>query len=152
MPEHLLAHQAEWRARVPLICFEVVESHLPDRVMRQYGLRQLVPGPCDTSVFLHGIDRRGKAETNWELEHWRYIELWNGRLDMVHEGDPVDDDMDLHDPYMVWYRRVTRRFINPSFTPPSTHYQPVHDVVQGLVSSYNCNYYFLFLTMTVSYI
>ncbi|CAH9138829.1 unnamed protein product, partial [Cuscuta epithymum] len=29
-----------WRARVPLICFDIVELHLPDRVMRQFGFEQ----------------------------------------------------------------------------------------------------------------
>ncbi|XP_021725271.1 serine/threonine-protein phosphatase 7 long form homolog [Chenopodium quinoa] len=70
MPAHLLEHQGEWRARVPLICFEVVESHLPDRVMRQFRLQQPIPQNCDTVVRLHDIDRRGKTETNWALEHW----------------------------------------------------------------------------------
>jgi len=145
MPPDLLDHQAEWRARVPVICFEVVASHLPDRVMRQFGLRQDVPGTCDTSAELHAIDRRGRSETNWQLEHWRFIQLWNGRLDWVQEGYPMYGDMDPRDPYMQWYRRITRRFINPSFTPPSTHYQPAHDVVQGLVSFFHCLLYISFI-------
>ncbi|XP_021752278.1 uncharacterized protein LOC110717807 [Chenopodium quinoa] len=39
--------------------------------------------------------------------------------------------MDPTDSYMVWYRRITRRFINPSYTPQSTHYHPAYDVING---------------------
>ncbi|KAG9453176.1 hypothetical protein H6P81_006080 [Aristolochia fimbriata] len=30
-----------WLSRIPLICFEIVELHVPDRVMLQFGLEQL---------------------------------------------------------------------------------------------------------------
>lgn len=134
MPGHLLEHEAEWRARTPVICFEVVESHLPDRVLRQYGIRQPVPQPCDTSTRLHGVDRRGKAETDWSVEHRAYVELWHRRLEFVVGGVPMQGVLQPHDPYMVWYQRITRRFINPSYTPPSTHYHPAYDVIYGYVS------------------
>ncbi|XP_021761092.1 uncharacterized protein LOC110725929 [Chenopodium quinoa] len=39
--------------------------------------------------------------------------------------------MDPYDPYMEWYMRITRRFINPSYTPPSAHYHPSFDVIRG---------------------
>ena len=32
-----------WFARVPLMHFWIVEFHYPDRVMRQFGLRQAIP-------------------------------------------------------------------------------------------------------------
>ncbi|XP_021725067.1 serine/threonine-protein phosphatase 7 long form homolog [Chenopodium quinoa] len=132
MPEHLLEHRAEWLARTPMICFEVVESHLPDRVLRQFGLQQPIPMPCDTSIRLHGIDRRGKLETNWALEHHQFIELWDQRLESIVDGHLFQGVMDPRDPYMVWYRQITRLFINPTYTPPSTHYHPAYDVISGL--------------------
>ncbi|CAH9081634.1 unnamed protein product [Cuscuta europaea] len=33
-------HTEIWRACVPLMCFDVVEHHFPDRVLRQFGLQQ----------------------------------------------------------------------------------------------------------------
>ncbi|CAH9087355.1 unnamed protein product, partial [Cuscuta epithymum] len=36
-------HYRIWRARVPLICFDIVELHLPDRVLRQFGYEQVIP-------------------------------------------------------------------------------------------------------------
>lgn len=101
MPAHLLDHQAEWRARTPMICFEVVDNHLPDRVMRQFGLRQPVTQQCDTSIRLHGVDRREKGETNWSVEHRVYIDLWQRWLEFVVGTDPMQGVMDPHDPYMV---------------------------------------------------
>ncbi|XP_057527841.1 uncharacterized protein LOC130806685 [Amaranthus tricolor] len=47
-----------WRSRCPLICFDIVELHLPDRVMRQFGLEQVIPQAYDTQPQLHAIDRR----------------------------------------------------------------------------------------------
>ncbi|XP_057956816.1 serine/threonine-protein phosphatase 7 long form homolog [Malania oleifera] len=54
-----------WVARVPLICFHIIEWYLPDRVMRQFGFRQVIPAPFMTSGVdivgddLHGMDGRG---------------------------------------------------------------------------------------------
>jgi hypothetical protein len=40
--------------RCPLICFYVVEYHLPHRVARQFGLRQeFLVEPFSTSIELH---------------------------------------------------------------------------------------------------
>ncbi|CAH9094915.1 unnamed protein product [Cuscuta epithymum] len=36
-------HSHIWQARVPLICFDIVELHLPDRVLRQFGFEQVIP-------------------------------------------------------------------------------------------------------------
>ena len=43
-----------YRMKWPLICFYVVEYHLPDRVARHFGIRQIWPTPTtSTSVELH---------------------------------------------------------------------------------------------------
>ncbi|KAL7235321.1 hypothetical protein ACSBR1_018759 [Camellia fascicularis] len=54
-------------ARVPLICFDVVEWHLPDRVLRQFGRVQSVPNWCDTKWQLHATDRRGRVGIDWSV-------------------------------------------------------------------------------------
>ncbi|XP_021761160.1 serine/threonine-protein phosphatase 7 long form homolog [Chenopodium quinoa] len=116
--------------------------------MRQFGLQQPIPQNCDTVVRLHDIDRRGKTETNWALEHWQYLQLWEQRLGHVVQGYPMQGVMDHDDPYMVWYRLITRRFINPSYTPPSTHYHPAHDVISGYAADMVAMYDALSLALT----
>ncbi|XP_021739853.1 serine/threonine-protein phosphatase 7 long form homolog [Chenopodium quinoa] len=37
LPEICRSDMHIWRSRAPLICFDVVEFHLPDRVLRQFG-------------------------------------------------------------------------------------------------------------------
>ena len=48
-------------ATVPLVCFHLVEIHTPDRVIRQFGMIQEIPGNVDTDTMLHAIDLRGKV-------------------------------------------------------------------------------------------
>lgn len=134
MPPDLLHHHLEWRATTYLICFDIVELHLPERVMRQFGFRQLIPPEVDTGDRLHRTDRRGKGEVNWANQHAPYIHMWNERLQQVVDGDMMVGHMDYNDPYLIWYRMITRLYINPAWTPPSTHYQPSYDIITGYVS------------------
>ncbi|KAF3621612.1 putative UDP-glucose flavonoid 3-O-glucosyltransferase 3-like [Capsicum annuum] len=39
-PDYCHAGRDMWRVRVPIFCWDVVEVHLPDRVMRQFRLQQ----------------------------------------------------------------------------------------------------------------
>ncbi|CAH9097169.1 unnamed protein product [Cuscuta epithymum] len=48
---------------------DIVELHLPDRVLRQFGFEHVVPRPIDTYVELHRLDRRGKHTEDWALRH-----------------------------------------------------------------------------------
>ncbi|KAK9107061.1 hypothetical protein Syun_023072 [Stephania yunnanensis] len=57
--------RAIWRTRAPLLFFCVVEMYNPDRVMRQFGLRQMIPHLQSTSIQLHKIDLRGKTDKDW---------------------------------------------------------------------------------------
>jgi len=149
MPAYLLDHQDEWRVMTVLICFDIVEMYLPDRVMRQFRLRQHIPTQCDTSVQLHRTDRRGKGDVSWAIQHGSYIALWDRRLDNVVNGQPFEGTMDYHDPYMVWYRSITRLYINPNYTPPSTHYQPTFDSITGYVSVIMLSFYSIFVYKSI---
>ncbi|KAI4321788.1 hypothetical protein MLD38_035131 [Melastoma candidum] len=79
LPDYCLDGEHSWRARVPLICFCIVEWHYPDRVIRQFGDHQLIPGICDAEARLHRIDMRGKQFDNWMHIHAKYVQLWLNR-------------------------------------------------------------------------
>ena len=46
------------------------------------------------------------------------IDKWNHRAEHVVTRPPFEGVMGYHDPYMQWYRRITRRYI----CKKSTHY------------------------------
>ena len=45
---------------MPLLHFWVIEGHHPERVLRQFGMKQGIPLDVDTSVDLHKITLQGK--------------------------------------------------------------------------------------------
>uniref|UniRef100_A0A2N9H690 Aminotransferase-like plant mobile domain-containing protein n=1 Tax=Fagus sylvatica TaxID=28930 RepID=A0A2N9H690_FAGSY len=112
LPEYCRIGQEVWRSVTPLICFQIVEWHLPNRALRQFGMQQDIPQPANTDVKLHDCDLRGKVHENWR-QRWRhYISIWDHRREHVVTRDKMVGLMAYHDPYMDWYRRITRRFIS----------------------------------------
>ena len=59
LPAISLVDQEIWRTMSPLICFDIVEWHRPERVLRQFGLQQGIPPSCSIELDLHSMDRRG---------------------------------------------------------------------------------------------
>ncbi|RVW50294.1 Serine/threonine-protein phosphatase 7 long form-like [Vitis vinifera] len=97
----------------PLICFDIVEWHRPERVLRQFGLQQGIPPSCSIELDLHSVDRRGRHKYDWGAFHAQYITLWGSREERIATAPPMVGVMQFHDPYMEWYRRITRRLITP---------------------------------------
>ncbi|GFZ19033.1 hypothetical protein Acr_27g0007720 [Actinidia rufa] len=120
LPDYCRVGSDIWVSRSPLVCFEVVEWHLPNRVCRQFGLRQVVPEAPNTSLVLHGIDMRGRARTDWTQFHREHIDRWHHRLEYLVVWVIDDTAMRYDDPYLVWYRRITRTLVgNPAHRPTS---------------------------------
>ncbi|CAH9078269.1 unnamed protein product, partial [Cuscuta europaea] len=116
-------HYAIWRARVSLICFDIVELHLPGRVMRQFGYEQVIPAPVNTFVDLHKLDRRGKPTEDWSLRHARYLAIWDRRAGIVVTGTSTFVPS-VYAEYMRWYYNITRVFVSLSFRLPTHHCNP----------------------------
>ncbi|XP_020254351.1 serine/threonine-protein phosphatase 7 long form homolog [Asparagus officinalis] len=112
LPPICTEYQVVWRARVPLICLEIVEMHVPDRVLRQYGLAQHVP------QFVEKIERKAKKggqQINWMIVHQAFIHKWNDRhFCIVNQIEPTPRESD----YYTWYWDITQRWILHSTTIP----------------------------------
>lgn len=51
LPPICLVGSVDWCAVMPLICFHVVEWHQSDRVLRQFGMQQPIPGSFVTPEY-----------------------------------------------------------------------------------------------------
>jgi len=123
LPDICRSDSQVWRSRVPLICFDVVEFHVPDRVLRQFGYVQTIPSPIDTDDALHKKDRRRRC--NWLTTHARHLTDWDARLALVVQGTPWVGPSPLLEEYIAWYRTITRLIITPPAQQrPPTAYQP----------------------------
>ncbi|XP_065634661.1 serine/threonine-protein phosphatase 7 long form homolog [Quercus suber] len=110
LPAYCTAGQRIWRSIVPLIHFWVVEGHHPERVLRQFGMKQDIPINVDTSTELHKITLQGKHEKNWAVEHRTHIAKWAAHATIA-DAPPFHGEMSYNDNYMVWFRPRTVRHI-----------------------------------------
>ena len=101
-----------WKAIVLLVCFYIVETHYPDRVLRRFGLVRAEPICVETSVRLHAIDLRGKVDKNWTEVHAAYIEEWDTRQQRVCHAPPQIGKMPRNHAYNRWYRPITRKYVD----------------------------------------
>ncbi|KAH1214100.1 Serine/threonine-protein phosphatase 7 long form [Glycine max] len=132
-----------WFAVVPLICFHVVEWHQPDRVLRQFGLQQPIPGCPSQPQNLHGITLKGKQDENWFHLLAPIIGQWNNRAEFRVDVYPRQEGLlGYNSDYMVWYRRhhtdtsetshsfggvaeTQPHFSWPTMTPSQQHDAPI---------------------------
>uniref|UniRef100_K3YE39 Aminotransferase-like plant mobile domain-containing protein n=1 Tax=Setaria italica TaxID=4555 RepID=K3YE39_SETIT len=106
-----------YRMKCPLICFYAVEYHLPDRVARQFGIRQIWPTPAtSTSVELHNVDRKKKRKiSEWHTFHQAYIEEWEQVEDNMDENDEPHTNSEYRQ-YQSWYQGATRHRLMVQWT------------------------------------
>ncbi|RVX23743.1 Serine/threonine-protein phosphatase 7 long form-like [Vitis vinifera] len=113
LPAICQADEEIWRTMSPLICFDIIEWHRPERVLRQFRMQQGIPPPCLIDMELHLVDRRGRHQYDWVTFHAQYISLWATRSERIATAPLAITTMSFYDPYMQWYRRITRRLIAP---------------------------------------
>ncbi|KAL0909466.1 hypothetical protein M5K25_020339 [Dendrobium thyrsiflorum] len=80
LPAICTSGKGVWQSRVPLIHFAIVEMHVPDRVMRQFGMQQ---HPTEAVEPVERIDARGKPGINWLQHHHAHIAKWGQRLQLA---------------------------------------------------------------------
>ncbi|KAH9614270.1 hypothetical protein KSS87_009671 [Heliosperma pusillum] len=112
-----------------MICFDIVEWNLPNRVARQFGWKQNIPEPADTEPKLHKMDKRGAHTRNWADYHSLYIAMWGRRTQFRFLGVEDNNDMGYNDPYMAYGFTEVHRTCNteiqamPQEVPP--HYRNI---------------------------
>ncbi|KAH9619098.1 hypothetical protein KSS87_014112 [Heliosperma pusillum] len=119
--------QAEWTVISPLICFEMVEWHFPNRCTRQFGWQQMIPEMGNTCTRLQGISRKGDWSGNYETMHQVSIAKWENRMsNIVEPGLPFCGLMNFEDEYFEWYNAITRRIITPLSQTVNDDYEDHH--------------------------
>ncbi|KAL0435715.1 UNVERIFIED_CONTAM: Serine/threonine-protein phosphatase 7 long form [Sesamum radiatum] len=77
--DRIMAYAADftlelWRSTCPLIFYAIVEIHHPERVLRQFGMRQNIPEmPDSRDMTLHQISRKARTGTDWGVQHILHI-------------------------------------------------------------------------------
>ncbi|KAL0009199.1 hypothetical protein SO802_010701 [Lithocarpus litseifolius] len=112
LPDFCVAGRDMWTARVPLVCFCIVETHHPDRVVRQFGLAQERPDHVVYDDRLHRIDLHGKVEKNWREEHGPYILTWDMRQQRLYHAPLQTGEMSRDHVYYCWYHPVTQKYVD----------------------------------------
>ncbi|XP_073006437.1 uncharacterized protein [Typha latifolia] len=122
LPAICTSGSAVWLCRTPLICFQIVEMHVPDRVLLQFGMIQHIP---DAVEMVERVTMQGKADEDWSLYHDKYIKQWDSRLStVVEQNQAVDPDPTrARNHYLEWYWRITRRWISTPVDRPVISYQ-----------------------------
>lgn len=63
----------------------------------------------DATHFNH--DRRGRSNTNRELEHAQWLHFWNHIDKYVWNSPILHGSLWYDDPYLIWFRRITHFII-----------------------------------------
>ncbi|KAI3708846.1 hypothetical protein L2E82_38352 [Cichorium intybus] len=126
LPEDIRDNLILGRSNTMLICFDKAERHLPDRCLRQFGMRQ--PIPLDVQQWERksrgvdgGVDLSGKMETElseWSDRHLRVVD--------------VDDDVEETD-YLHWYLKITRKLVGRPI-PISSEFQRMNAALRDIAN------------------
>nr|ABF95509.1 transposon protein, putative, Mutator sub-class [Oryza sativa Japonica Group] len=121
--------QAYWLTILPMVFDIFVEPHWPQRVMRQFGLRQVFPGNVQPTVppADHSLTRRGQlAGALWAPRVQQYVDDWVlATEEVINELFPHTEEN--YRDYLRWYLPRTRARV--TFTPdaPEPHVAAVTD-------------------------
>nr|AAZ06229.1 putative mutator-like transposase [Oryza sativa Indica Group]AAZ06234.1 putative mutator-like transposase [Oryza sativa Indica Group] len=121
--------QAYWLTILPMVFDIFVEPHCPQRVMRQFGLRQVFPGNVQPTVLPadHSLTRRGQlAGALWAPRVQQYVDDWVlATEEVINELFPHTEEN--YRDYLRWYLPRTRARV--TFTPdaPEPHVAAVTD-------------------------
>ena len=76
-PSFRIEESNVWRSTVPLICFWLVEFHLLDRVLQQFGLKQEQPKDANTNRDLH---KQMREERQRKISQWNMQSIFRSGM------------------------------------------------------------------------
>ncbi|MFQ6632570.1 hypothetical protein Gotur_008745 [Gossypium turneri] len=110
IPSSAYVHSHIWCINAPIINFNVVEWYHGDRVLRQFGCVQYISDlPCEVGV-VHGINKRGKPQSNWGVKHRRFVALWNNRMTRIPQM-VMASDLQPSIEYIQWYSSLAKPYL-----------------------------------------
>ena len=125
IPDDVRGERQLWSTVSPLICFEVLEWHAADRVMRQFGFTQHIPLPPQSLEGFHNKDLRGLREPrNWRALHDDWVTLWDHRYHRILQGIPIDN-YNPSTEYWEWYTQyaINWLWLSPQMQQPAPQQQ-----------------------------
>ncbi|KAL0312306.1 UNVERIFIED_CONTAM: Serine/threonine-protein phosphatase 7 long form [Sesamum radiatum] len=138
--DRIMAYAADftpelWRSTCPLIFYAIVEIHHPERVLRQFGMRQNIPEmPDSRDMTLHQISRKARTGTDWGVQHILHIRRWQRRRDTIVNRPPISNERHTERGYWEWYN-ITRRFVSSSTSRRvESGYQPGDGCMRDIVA------------------
>ncbi|KAL0312775.1 UNVERIFIED_CONTAM: Serine/threonine-protein phosphatase 7 long form [Sesamum radiatum] len=139
--DRIMAYAADftpelWRSACPLIFYAIVEIHHPERVLRQFGMRQNIPEmPDSRDMTLHQISRKARTGTDWGVQHILHIRRWQRRRDTIVNRPPISNERHTERGYWEWYNNITRRFVSSSTSRRvESGYQPGDGCMRDIVA------------------
>ncbi|GFS37182.1 hypothetical protein Acr_00g0050460 [Actinidia rufa] len=93
-------------------------------------LLHVIPAASNTSPTLHGIDMRGRARIDWTQFYREHIDRWHHRPEYLVVGVIDAAAMRYDDPYMVWYRRITRTLVGNPVHRPTSGYVEIGSTIE----------------------
>ncbi|KAF7824151.1 serine/threonine-protein phosphatase 7 long form-like protein [Senna tora] len=150
IPNEYLQDSDIWHASIPLLNFALVEWQHSDRVLRQFGITQLIPRPLRDLSDVHAMSLRNRSDQTWYERHKAWIDIWFQWPALVCTTSIAPTHLDRRSDYMQWYWRHSRRWIHSDSAAQgyagdladrtmsqvheqgSSHHSFTHDVGMGL--------------------
>ena len=94
IPDEAFKEARAGRCVVPLIANSVIEWQYPNRVMRQFGMRQRLPIADPENIDnLRKKNLRGNYDKDWYYEHYEFVVKWDSGIHRRVKGDSINDPM-----------------------------------------------------------
>ncbi|KAL0356132.1 UNVERIFIED_CONTAM: Serine/threonine-protein phosphatase 7 long form [Sesamum radiatum] len=139
--DRIMAYAADftpelWRSTCLLIFYTIMEIHHPERVLRQFGMRQNIPEmPDSRDMTLHQISRKARTGTDWGVQHILHIRRWKRRCDTIVNRPSISNERHTERGYWEWYNNITRHFVSSSTSRRvESRYQPGDGCMRDIVA------------------